>query len=149
MKKVAVNRKAFHDFFVLEEYEAGIQLFGSEVKSVRDGKINLQDSYVKIKENEAALINTHIAVYEKTSGFETYDPTRSRKLLLHKKEIDKLRGKVESKGLSVVPIEAYFNSRNILKIKIALVKGKHTYDKKQVLKEKDIKREMAKEIKGY
>ena len=149
MKSVAINRKAYHDYFIIEEYEAGIQLFGSEVKSVRGGHINLKDSHIKIKNNEAFLFNTHIAVYEKTSGFSLYEPTRTRKLLLHKKEIDKLRGKIETKGMSIIPIEAYFNSRNVLKIKIALAKGKHTYDKKQVLKEKDIKREMAKEIKGY
>jgi len=149
MKTLAINRKAYHDYFVMEELEAGVQLLGAEVKSVRDGHINLSDSHVKIKNNEAFLINMHIAVYEKMSSFCMYEPTRTRKLLLHKKEIDKLRGKIDTKGLSIVPISVYFNSRNILKIKIALVKGKHNYDKKQVLKEKDIKREMAKEIKGY
>jgi len=149
MKSITVNRKAFHDYFIIEEYEAGIQLLGAEVKSVRGGHINLKDSHVKIKNNEAFLFNTHIAAYNKISGFESYDPTRTRKLLLHNREIDKLRGKIETKGMSIVPLEAYFNNRNILKIKIALVKGKHTYDKKQVLKEKDIRREMDKEIKGY
>jgi len=115
-KSVAINRKAYHDYFVLEEHEAGIQLLGGEVKSVRDGHINLKDSHIKIKNNEAFLFNTHIALYEKTSGFCMYEPTRTRKLLLHKKEIDKLRGKIDTKGLSIVPIEAYFNNRNILKI---------------------------------
>jgi SsrA-binding protein len=144
-----VNRKAYHDYFIIEEFEAGIQLFGPEIKCIREGRINLKDSFVKIKNNEAFLINTHIAVYEKISNFDSYDPTRSRKLLLHKKEIDKIRGKIDEKGMSMVPLSAYFNKRNYLKIKIALVKGKHTFDKKQVLKEKDIKRQMEKEIKSY
>ena len=147
--RVTVNRKAFHDYFIVEDYEAGIQLLGCEVKSIRAGRINLKDSQVKFRNGEALLFNTHIAKYDKSYSYDNYDETRSRKLLLKKKEIDKIRGKVESKGLSVVPIEVYFNKRNLVKVKIALVKGKKLYDKRQVIKEADIKRQMEKDMKGY
>ncbi len=142
-----INRKAYHDYFIVDEYEAGIELLGSEVKSVRLGKMNLKDSFIKIKNGEAFLINTHISQYEMSSNFDKYEPTRSRKLLLHKREIYKLDGKSREKGMSIIPLSAYFNKKNLLKIKIALVKGKHTFDKKNVLKERDIKRQMEKEIK--
>ncbi len=149
MKIITTNRKAFFDYFILETYEAGIALFGSEVKAIREGRINLKDSFVKFKENEAILVNTHISNYSRASNIETVDPTRSRKLLLHRREIEKIRGKVEKKGFSVVPVEAYFNDRNIFKIKIALVQGKKNFDKKQVIKERDIKIQMQKDIKSY
>ncbi|MDR0675920.1 MAG: SsrA-binding protein SmpB, partial [Elusimicrobiota bacterium] len=117
MNKAIINKKAYHDYFIIEEFEAGIQLFGAEVKSIRNGRINFKDSFVKIKKNEAYLINTHISVYEKVSSFDSYNPTRNRKLLLHKKEINKIRGKVEEKGMSMVPLSAYFNKQNFFKIK--------------------------------
>lgn len=144
-----INRKAYHDYFILDEFEAGIELLGSEVKSVRAGKMNLKDSFIKIKDGEAFLVNTHISQYENASKFDKYDPTRTRKLLLHKREIYKLDGKSREKGMSVIPLSAYFNKKNILKLKIALVRGKHTFDKKNVLKERDIKRQMEKDIKKY
>ncbi|MCP4482299.1 MAG: SsrA-binding protein SmpB [bacterium] len=147
--KVTVNKKAFHDYFILEKYIAGIVLLGCEVKSIRAGRINLKDSHVKFKSSEAFLVNTHIAKYDKNYFHEHYDETRSRKLLLHKRESKKLQEKVATQGVSIVPLKVFFSKHNFVKIEIAVVKGKKLYDKKQVKKEADIKRQTEQELKGY
>ena len=148
MKVIATNKKAYHDYFILETYEAGIVLVGSEVKSIRLGNINLKDSYVSISQNsEMFLKNAHVKTYDKTTSFQL-DEKRDRKLLLNKTEIRKLNQQVKEKGLTIVPLKIYFSGQ-FVKLEIALVKGKHTYDKKETLKQKDTAREMQREIKNY
>ncbi|MDL2292691.1 SsrA-binding protein SmpB [Acholeplasma sp. OttesenSCG-928-E16] len=135
MKVVAQNKKARHDYFILETYEAGLQLVGSEIKSIRQGKVSLNDSYVVFKNMEAFVLNMHIAKYEFSNIFN-HQELRTRKLLLHKKEISKLYGKTKEQGLTVIPIKLYFLN-GLAKLEIALVKGKKDYDKRESLKEKD------------
>lgn len=148
MKVVATNRKAYHDYFILDTYETGIVLQGSEVKSVRLGNINLKDSYVSVsKNNEVFVKNMYIKTYDKTTVF-ILDERRDRKLLLNKSEINKIFSKAKEKGMTVVPLSVYFKGQNV-KLEIALAKGKHTYDKKAVLKEKDSKRELERDLKKY
>ncbi len=142
---LATNKKAYHEYEILTEYEAGIELFGTEVKSIRAGKMNLKESVVKIIKNEVYLINCHIAPYEQGNIFNR-DPLRTRKLLLHRKEINQLIGKVQEKGYTLVAISAYLKRRRI-KLKIALAKGKKLYDKRQSLKDKDINRELERDFK--
>lgn len=148
MKIVAKNKKAYHDYFIQDGLEAGIELQGTEIKSVRNGNVNLKDSYVKIKDNEAFLENVHISPYEQGNRFN-HDPLRTRKLLLHKKEILKLINKLKEGGLTIVPTKMYFNHGSKVKIEIAIAKGKKLYDKRQDLKEKDAKRDMEKALKNY
>jgi len=145
-KVVATNKKAFHDYTILEKYEAGIVLTGSEVKSLREGACNLKDSFVVIEDGEAWLYNFYIAPYKPAAKFG-HDPTRKRKLLLHKKEILKLMGKVKEKGLTIVPLRVYFKNGKA-KVEIALAKGKVKYEKREAMKEKDMKREIEKSFKG-
>ena len=140
-----INRQASHNYFITDTYEAGIVLTGTEIKSIRNGKCNIKDSYAIIKNYEAYLLNAHIALYEQGNIFN-HNETRTRKLLLHKKEILKLKDKVELEGYTLIPLKIYFKS-GIAKISLGVCKGKHTYDKKEALKEKDIKRELAKENK--
>ena len=148
MKTVATNRKAYHDYFVLDTYEAGIVLKGSEVKSIRLGNVNLKDSYVSIsKDNEVFLKNVYIKTYDKTTAF-ILDERRDRKLLLNRPEIKKILSKVKEKGMTIVPLQLYFKGQNV-KVEIALAKGKHTYDKKDVLKDKDNLRELQRDLKNY
>lgn len=148
MKIIATNRKAYHDYFVLDTYETGIVLKGSEVKSIRLGNINLKDSYVSIsKNNEVFVKNMYIKTYDKTTAF-ALDERRDRKLLLNKSEIHKIMSKVKEKGMTIVPLKVYFNGQNV-KLEIALAKGKHTYDKKDVLKDKDTLRELERDLKNY
>jgi SsrA-binding protein len=146
MKSLSTNKKAFHDYFILEEFISGIMLSGNEIKSLREGRVNLKDSYVLIKNNEAFILNMHVSEYSRSAKIETYEPTRSRKLLLHKKEISRLRGKVAERGLAIVPLEIFINNRGLAKLKIALVKGKKLFDKRASIKEKDIKRQTARDI---
>ena len=128
MKIVATNRKAYHDYFILDTYEAGIVLKGSEVKSIRLGNINLKDSYVSVsKNNEVFVKNVYIKTYDKTTAF-VLDERRDRKLLLNRPEINKIWNKVKEKGMTIVPLQVYFKGQNV-KVEIALAKGKHTYDK--------------------
>lgn len=148
MKIVANNRKAYHDYFIEECYEAGVALMGTEIKSVRKGNVNLKDSFIRIKENEAYLENVHISPYEQGNQFN-HDPLRTRKLLLHKKEIVKLINKLKEGGLTIVPTKMYFNHGSKVKVEIAIAKGKKLYDKRQDLKEKDAKRDIAKALKNY
>ena len=147
-KIIAQNRKARFHYTILEKYEAGIQLRGTEVKSVRLGKTNINDAFCRINsKSELEILNMHISPYEFGNRFN-HEPFRIRKLLLHKKEIRRLYGKVEIKGLSLVPLSLYFK-KSYLKVELALVKGKKTYDKKQILKERDIQKEHSREIKKY
>ena len=148
MKIVATNRKAYHDYFILDTYEAGIVLKGSEVKSIRLGNINLKDSYVSVsKNNEVFVKNVYIKTYDKTTAF-ALDERRDRKLLLNRPEINKIWSKVKEKGMTIVPLQVYFKGQNV-KVEIALAKGKHTYDKKDVLKDKDNLRELQRDLKNY
>lgn len=142
-----LNRKAHFNYFILEEIESGIELFGSEVKSIRDGNCNIKDSYGVIRNNEVYLINMFIKNYKEASIFNK-EETRKRKLLLHKKEIIKLKEKIEKEGFTLIPLKVYFN-RNKVKVLLGLCKGKKTYDKREVLKEKEIKRKIEREIKSY
>ncbi len=147
-KIIADNRKARYLYEILETYEAGLELKGSEVKSIRQGKANLQDGYALLRNGEAVLLNVHISPYEKTAAYFNHDPRRTRKLLLHKQEIRKLIGKVEQQGLTLVPLKMYMK-RGLVKITIALAKGKKIHDKRESIKKRDDQREMARAIKRY
>lgn len=136
---VARNKKAYHDYFVLESYEAGIELFGTEVKSVRQGKINLKDAWCNIDNGEIFVNGMHISPYDHGNIFNR-DPMRKRRLLMHKKEIEKLFGQVKQEGLTLIPLSAYFN-RGRLKIQVGLCKGKKLYDKRESIARKDADRE--------
>ncbi len=140
-KVIANNKKAFHDYEILERFEAGIELKGSEVKSIRLGKVNLKDSFVRIIRGEAILFETHISHIPTVNVHFKPDEKRPRKLLLKKKELDKLHGKVATLGLSIVPLSLYFNKRNWAKVEIALAKGKKLHDKRESIKKKELNRE--------
>ena len=140
-----VNRQASHNYFITDTIETGIVLTGTEIKSIRNGKCNIKDSYAIIKNNEVYLLNAHISQYEQGNIFN-HEETRTRKLLLHKKEILKLNNKVTLEGYTLIPLKIYFKN-GLAKVTLGVCKGKHTYDKKESLKEKDIARELAKENK--
>ena len=142
---VVTNRKAFHNYHILDKYEAGMELLGSEVKSLREGNANLREAYVIIRKGQAWLSGVHINPYSHT-GFDGHDPVRNRKLLLHNREISKLKAKLDQKGLTAIPLRIYFNNKGLAKLELALAKGKKTYDKKITLKERDIKRESQREL---
>lgn len=147
MKIIATNKKAYHDFFIIDTYECGIVLEGCEVKSVRLGNVNLKDSFCSISnKNEVFVKNMHIKNYEKASFL--VDEKRNRKLLLNKHEINKLSSKVKQSGFTLVPLKVYLKE-SLVKLEIGLAKGKHTYDKKQTLKEKDIQRDTQRMLKNY
>ena len=141
---VTQNRKARYDYHILENWEAGIVLQGTEVKSLRAGKANLSDSYGRIENGEVFLYNFHISPYEKGS-YTNHDPLRKRKLLLHKTEIRKLRGRVEEKGLALIPLKIYFYHGRV-KVELALVRGKRQYDRRQTIAKRDAQREMEREF---
>ena len=144
-KLIASNKKAYHDYFVLQKLEAGMELTGTEVKSLRDGKANLKDSYVIVKENQAYLLGAHISPY--THGnIQNHDPERTRKLLLHRREIEKLKVQTTEKGLSVVPLRLYFKG-NRVKVEIGVVRGKKLFDKRETEKKREADRETAAAIK--
>ena len=143
---VSTNRKAYHEFQIIETFEAGLELLGSEVKSLREGKASLNESYVLIKKGQAWLTGTHISTYSHT-GFSGHDPSRNRRLLLHKNEILKIGQKLAEKGLTAVPLKLYFNKRGWLKVEIGLAKGKKLYDKRETKKRKDIERDIQRELK--
>ncbi len=145
LKIVSTNRKAYHDYFIIETYEAGISLLGTEVKSIRAGRVNLKDSYASIKNGEVFLENMHISPYQQANRFN-HDPLRVRKLLLHKNQIRKLIGKVEQRGMTLVPLKVYFKNSKI-KVELALVKGKKQYDKRREIAKKDFEREKKREWK--
>lgn len=147
IKIIATNKKAYHDYFIEDTYEAGIVLVGSEVKSVRLGQVNLKDSYCIVKNGSLELVNAHISPYEKGSFFNV-DARRTRKLLMHKAEIDKLRGKVEIKGFTLVPTKMYFK-QGLVKVEVGLAKGKELHDKRKTLADKDMKRSLERQLKNY
>lgn len=140
-----LNRKARYDYEIEDTYEAGIVLTGTEIKSIRMGKVNIKDSYAIIRNNEIYLLNTHISLYEEGNRFN-HDEDRTRKLLLHKKEILKLKDKLEIEGYTLVPLKIYF-VKNKAKVLIGVSKGKKNYNKKETIKERDIQREMEKSLK--
>jgi SsrA-binding protein len=140
IKIIATNRKAKHDYFLLETFEAGLSLRGSEIKSIRAGKISIKEAYVKVDGKEAWLINAHISPYDPASH-ENHDPTRERKLLLHKKEIKRLWDEVRQKGITIIPIKVYLK-RGKAKVEISIVKGKKNYDKRDAIAKRDAQRDM-------
>jgi SsrA-binding protein len=140
-KLIASNKKAFHDYFILQKAEAGVALTGTEVKSLRDGKANIKDSYVIIKNGEAFLFNAHISPYSH-GNLQNHEPERNRKLLLHRREIEKLHEQVVEKGLTVVPLRLYFKGGKV-KVEIAVVRGKKLYDKRETEKKRELDREAA------
>jgi len=139
---ISQNKKAFHDYFIEETFQAGIELFGTEVKSLRQGKCNLKESHVRIENGEAYIVNMHISPYEQGNIFNK-DPMRKRRLLLHKFQINKLNGSVTREGLTIVPVKIYFNG-SLVKIDIAIAKGKKQYDKREAIARKDQRREAEK-----
>ena len=151
IKIVCQNRKAAHDYFFEERFEAGMVLLGPEVKSLREGRANLVDSYARIKNREVFLYSMHITPYHHASTHVQLDPTRTRKLLMKHQEIKRLTGKTEEKGFSLIPTQVYFTERGIAKVELALAKGKRKYDKRHALKEKELKRdiEQARKRGGY
>jgi SsrA-binding protein len=140
------NRKAFHDFFILESVEAGIALAGCEVKSIRNGKANLQDSFGRVEKNQIFLYGMHISPYEQGNRYNP-DPTRARKLLLHRNEIEKLTARVQEKGLALVPVKLYFKKGKV-KIQLAVGKGKNVSDKRDKLREKEANRDIDRALKN-
>lgn len=148
MKNIAQNKKAFHDYEILDRFEAGIALVGSEVKSLRAGRVSLKDSYVEVQSGELFLVRCHISPYEQAGPFG-HEPERRRKLLLHAREIHRLDQKVRERGFSIMPLQLYFNDKGRIKVEIALARGKREYEKKQKLKERDIRREMDRDVQRF
>jgi len=145
IKLIANNKKAYHDFFIEEKYEAGISLFGTEIKSIRMGKCSIKESYIEINKGEAYIIGMNISPYEKGNIFNK-DPLRTRKLLLHKQEIEKLLGKTSEKGYTIMPLQVYLKDGKC-KVEIGLAKGKKLYDKREAIAKKDQRRELEREFK--
>jgi SsrA-binding protein len=146
-KLICQNKKAWHNYFIEDKYEAGIALLGTEVKSLRDGKANLGDSYAKIQKGEVFLVDAHISAYRFGNRFN-HDPLRTRKLLLHRREIRRLIGKVQEKGLTLIPLRLYFSDGKA-KVELGLAKGKKLFDKRETLKRKTMEREMERGRKGF
>lgn len=134
-KAISENRKAYHDYFILEKFEAGIELKGTEVKSLREGNVNLRSGYAKTVNGEVILYDVHIAPY-RSAGYAEHEPTRPRRLLLHKSEIRRIYGKQQERGLTLIPLSFYFNERGIVKVRLALAKGKKSYDKREAIKKR-------------
>ena len=147
MKIIAVNKSASFEYFIEEKYEAGIVLEGNEIKSLRQGSVNMNDSFCFVRGNDVSVKNMHIALYERSDAFSTKDTRRDRRLLLHKHEIAKIAGKINRQGYTLVPLKMYFKD-SLIKMEIALCRGKHTYDKKQTIAERDVKRSVDREIKN-
>ena len=146
MKTITYNRYATYEYFVLEKYEAGIVLEGAEVKSLRAGNVNLKESFCFIRNGEIVLKNAHIAVYDKAGAFSSKESKRDRKLLMHRAEIDKIVGKINEKGYTLIPLSLYF-SGSLVKVELALCKGKQNYDKKRSIAERDEKRSLDRQLK--
>lgn len=146
IKDVASNRKAYHDYFIEERIEAGLVLSGTEIKSVRDGRIQLRDSYARIENGEAWLANAHISVYDHAGKYFNHAPTRNRKLLLHKNEIRRLQVKSKTQGLTLVPLRVYLK-RGKAKVEVGIARGKKLYDKRDALAERDATRDMQRAVK--
>ncbi|MEM7617119.1 MAG: SsrA-binding protein SmpB [Pseudomonadota bacterium] len=145
-KVIIVNKRSRFEYFIEETIEAGIVLKGSEVKSLRDRKVNIMDSYCSYEKNELFLINSNIASYKQANIFN-HSPTRPRKLLLHRTQINKLSGKIQRKGYSLIPLSLYFNKKNIVKIELGLAKGKKLHDKRHAIKERDWNRDKERAMK--
>ena len=144
---IATNRKARHEYHILDKYEAGVALKGSEVKSIRDGKVSIKESYVKFINNELYIIGMHIAEYENI-GYDNVQSVRDRKLLLHKRELVKLKSKVDEKGVTMIPLSLYLK-KNLVKLEFGLAKGKKLWDKRKDKQDKDIKRNIDRKMKEY
>ena len=144
VKVIATNRKARHDYHIEDTFEAGLVLTGSEIKSIRAGQVNLRDSYATVRDGEIWLINMHIAPYKQAS-FQNHEPRRERKLLLHHREINRLTGKLQEKGLTLVPLRLYLKS-SWAKVELGLARGKKLYDKRQSLRERDDRRQIARAL---
>jgi len=142
VKVISQNRKAYHDYHIEEAVESGIALLGTEVKSLREGRAHLKDSYVILKSGEAFLLNCHISPYSH-GNIMNHEPLRTRKLLMHRKEIDRLRGKVEGKGFTLIPLKLYFK-KSFVKVEIGLARGKKLFEKRDTIKEREAKREIEK-----
>ncbi len=147
MKIIANNKSASFEYFIEEKYEAGIVLEGNEIKSLRLGNVNMNDSFCFVRGGEVTVKNMHIALYDKSDAFSTKDTRRDRTLLLHNGEIAKIAGKINRQGYTLVPLKLYFKG-SLVKMEIALCKGKHTYDKKQSIAERDLKRSADRDIKN-
>ncbi len=147
MKIITTNKSASFEYFIEEKFEAGIVLEGNEIKSVRAGNVNMNDSFCFLRGNVASVKNMHIALFEKSDAFSTKETRRDRKLLLHKSELAKIAGKINRQGYTLVPLKMYFKG-GLIKMEIALCKGKHTFDKKQAIAERDTKRAVDREIKN-
>jgi SsrA-binding protein len=145
---ITTNKKAFHDYDIVDKIEAGVELQGSEVKSLRARHANLKDSYASIRNGEVFLLKAHIAAYKFSGSYDNHEPERARRLLLHKKEITRLHRNMESKGITLVPLKLYFNPKGIVKVELGLAKGKRQYDKRAVIAERDFEREMDRVRKG-
>ena len=147
MKIITTNKSASFEYFIEERYEAGIVLQGNEIKSIREGNVNMNDSFCFVRGNDVSVKNMHIAFYDKSDSFSTKDTRRDRKLLLHKSEIAKIAGKINRQGYTLVPLKMYFKDA-LIKMEIALCRGKHTFDKKKSIAERDIKRSVDRDIKN-
>jgi SsrA-binding protein len=145
-RTVAVNKHVSHDYEILEKFEAGMALQGSEVKSIRDGRISLKESYAEVKNGEVFLVKCHVSPYEAANIFN-HDPLRDRKLLLHHREIRRLAGKIQERGLTLVPTRVLISDRGKIKLELALVRGKREYEKREAIKKRDTDREIRAEIK--
>jgi SsrA-binding protein len=146
MKIVASNKKAYFNYEIVESLEAGIALLGSEVKSVREGRVSLKESYAEIRTGEVFLLHANISPYEPANRFN-HEPLRDRKLLLHRREIKRLIGKIREKGFTLIPTKVMLNEKGKVKVELSLAKGKRAYEKKQAIKERDLDREMRAELK--
>ncbi|MBM4140896.1 MAG: SsrA-binding protein SmpB [Nitrospira sp.] len=146
MKVVCQNRKAYHDYHIEETIEAGMALLGTEVKALKEGKVNLKDSYVIVKDSEVFLLNCHISPYSH-GNIMNHDPLRTRKLLLHRREIERLRGKTAIKGFTLIPLKLYFKGP-FAKVEIGLAKGKQLFEKRETIKEREAKRDMERAMKS-
>ena len=148
MKIITENKSARFEYFIEDQFEAGISLDGGEVKSIKAGNISLNDSYCSIYQNSVFIKNMHVAIYENAGAYNIKEAKRERRLLLHRREINKLSQKIKEKGYTLVPLKVYLKG-SLIKIELGLCKGKHTYDKKQALQNRDIERAPAREIKKY
>jgi len=145
-RTVAVNKHVSHDYTIIEKFEAGLALQGSEVKSIREGRISLKESYAEVKNGEVFLVKCHVSPYEAANIFN-HEPLRDRKLLLHRREIKRLAGKTQERGLTMVPMRVLISDRGKIKLELALVRGKREYEKREALKKRDTDREIRAEIK--
>jgi SsrA-binding protein len=139
---ITSNKKAYHDYHIIDKIEAGLELKGTEVKSLRAGHAHLKDSYARIRNGEMFLLKTHISPYKYSGGYDNHEPERDRRLLLHKREIIRLKRNIETKGLTLIPLKLYFTKTGKIKVELGIAKGKRQYDKRAAIAEKDMKREI-------